>query len=323
MTLRVRKLARASAVLPGLIVVFFVVLSAHGPASAAEEVGRAAENTDAAADAGSAEARAKVLRSRHSAAQSALATSEFGRPLILKSSDADNKVRGEVLAVIDQPMSRLRSALTDPNRWCEILLLTPSIAGCRAQQGSPITLAVRLARRYDQDAKDAFAASFAYTPVASTLDYFAVELDADKGPVGTTKYRIEVEGLALDGGHSVLRMSYSYRYGLKASLATKAYLATKGGDKVGFTRESPDGDPNVLIGGMRGSVERNAMRYYLAIETNVAQGDSAEPLARFEASLDAWLSAIGRYPRQLKETDADIYRRAKREQFATRLTRND
>lgn len=273
----------------------------------------------AAAPASTAANPADKLHQRYEAATAALGKSAFGRPLLLESSDADNKVRGEVLAVMDQPLSRLRSALEAPERWCEILLVTPSVAGCSAEKES---LSVRLARRYDQAPKDAFAASFAFTPTASTPDYVAVELAANTGPVGTTKYRIEVEAMALDAKRSVLRMAYSYRYGLKASLATKAYLATKGGDKVGFSPADSRGDPEVLVGGMRGSIERNAMRYFLAIETNVAQGDAKERASRFTASLDAWLSAIGRYPRQLKETDPDTYRRVKREQFATVVARN-
>lgn len=275
----------------------------------------------AGAGATSAEQPAAELKKRYEAATAALGKSEFGRPLLLESSDADNKVRGEVLAVMDQPLSRLRGALEAPDRWCEILLVTPSVAGCHAEKES---LSVRLARRYDQASKDAFAASFAFKPTASSPDYVSVELAADKGPVGTSKYRIEVEAMALDAQRSVLRMAYSYHYGLKASLATKAYLATKGGDKVGFSRAGNGGDPQVLVGGMRGSVERNAMRYYLAIETNVAQGDAKESASRFTTSLDAWLSAIGRYPRQLKETDPELYRRVKREQFATtKVARND
>jgi hypothetical protein len=261
---------------------------------------------------------ADALRQRYDAASAALANNDFGRPLVLESSDADHRVRGEVLARLDQPLPALRAALEDPQRWCEIMLLTPSITQCVAQAGTPAQLRVRLGRRFDQAPEDGVKAQFSFHPKPSSNDrYSAVQLDADKGPMGTSDYRIEVEALALDDQRSVLRMAYSYRYGLKASLATKLYLATKGGDKVGFTHVDDPGVEDALIGGMRGSVERNAMRYYLAIEAHVAESkESDTPSQRLKASLDRWLEAIAKYPRQIAESDPEAYRRVKRERFA-------
>lgn len=258
-----------------------------------------------------------ALRQRYEAASAALAKNDFGRPIVLESSDKDRRVRGEVLARLDQPLPALRAALEDPQRWCEIMLLTPSITQCVAQPGSPAQLQVRLGRRFDQAPKDGVKAQFAFHPRPSSNDHYShVELTADKGPLGTTDYRIEVEAMALDDKRSVLRMAYSYAYGLKASLATKAYLATKGGDKVGFTHVDGANDKSALIGGMRGSVERNAMRYYLAIEAHVAESrDRETPAQRLNASLDHWLEAIAKYPRQIAESDPDAYRRVKRERF--------
>jgi hypothetical protein len=266
---------------------------------------------------------ADALRQRYEAASAEMAKSDFGRPMILQSSDTDSRVRGEVLALLDQPLPAVQKALQDPARWCEIMLLTPSISRCEAQHGSPAHLAVRLSRKFDQPPDKGAAARFAFHPQASNERYTAVELDAEKGPIGTSDYRIEVEALALDERRSVLRMAYSYRYGLKASLATKAYLATKGGDKVGFTRV--DGQGDARVGGMRGSVERNAMRYYLAIEANVAQSaaNTPAPAARLTASLDRWLDAISQYPRQLAEPDPAAYRRVKQALFKTQVAARD
>lgn len=266
-----------------------------------------------------AEGGADALRQRYEAASAEMKKSDFGRPMVLASSDADSRVRGEVLALIDQPLPALSKALQDPRRWCEIMLLTPSISRCEAQTGADAHLAVRLSRKYDQPPDKGIPARFAFHPQKTSDDrYTAVQLDADKGPVGTSDYRIEVEALALDDRQSVLRMAYSYRYGLKASLATKAYLATKGGDKVGFTRVD-GGKGDQRVGGMRGSVERNAMRYYLAIEANVAQAKADEAAAsRLTASLDRWLDAIAHFPRQLAEPDPTAYRRVKKELFAHR-----
>ena len=255
-------------------------------------------------------ASATSLRQLHAQSAEALKTSAFGRPLTLQSADDKGTLRGEVLVEIAHPLQRVRAMLEDPAAWCEVMLLTPNMSACAVEQGDGKQLAVRLSRSFDQPAKEAYAASFAFKLITSTPDYSHLQLTADRGPIGTRNYRFDVEALALDDKRSVLRMAYSYSYGLKASLATKAYLATKGSDKVGFTA-LPDGSK---VGGMRGSVERNAMRYYLAIETRTSQSGDGTPASRFESSLDGWLAAIEPYP-QLQETDSAAYRAAKLSQF--------
>ena len=162
-------------------------------------------------------------------------------------------------------------------------------------------------------------ASFSFRVQADAPDYSYLVLAADKGPVGTRDYRFDVEALALDANRSVLRMVYAYSYGLTARLATQAYLSTKGSDKVGFSTETDKkSGTSHPVGGLRGSVERNAMRYYLAIEARAAQAPGGDAAARFDKTLDQWLGAIGRYPKQLAEDDAEAYRKTKRAQFAAR-----
>jgi hypothetical protein len=79
---------------------------------------------------------------------------------------------------------------------------------------------------------------------------------------------------------------------------------------VGFTREG-----DAYIGGMRGVVERNTMRYFLAIEAYLA-GLSAPPAQRLDRRLQAWFSATERYPRQLREMDRNTYMTMKRGEVA-------
>jgi len=98
------------------------------------------------------------------------------------------------------------------------------------------------------------------------------------------------------------------------------YLATVGSDKVGFTvtGQSADGQP-VLIKGVRAVVERNTMRYYLAIDSYLAS--SQQPTAsRFEASLQSWFSAAENYPRQLHEVTQPAYLAMKRAEHLRQQT---
>jgi hypothetical protein len=66
---------------------------------------------------------------------------------------------------------------------------------------------------------------------------------------------------------------------------------------------------------MRGLVERNTMRYYLAIESNIG-ALSAPPQARLEKSLRDWFAAIEAYPRQLHELEQDEYLAMKRKEYS-------
>ncbi len=112
-------------------------------------------------------------------------------------------------------------------------------------------------------------------------------------------------------------MSYSYSYGLVARIAMGVYLATFGRNKVGFTvvATEPDGQPR-YIGGMRGVVERNTMRYYLAVEAYL--GALSVPQAvRVETSLRNWYSGIERYPRQLHEMEQAQYLDMKRKEMGS------
>jgi hypothetical protein len=95
-------------------------------------------------------------------------------------------------------------------------------------------------------------------------------------------------------------------------LAMQAYLGTVGSSKVGFTvvGTQPDGERR-FIGGMRGLVERNTMRYYLAIEAFLG-ALGAPPQARLEKRLRDWFAATERYPRQLHEMEQDEYLDMKR-----------
>jgi hypothetical protein len=66
---------------------------------------------------------------------------------------------------------------------------------------------------------------------------------------------------------------------------------------------------------MRGLVERNTMRYYLAVEAFLG-ALSAPPQARVEKSLSDWFAAIERYPRQLHELERGEYLDMKRREYS-------
>jgi hypothetical protein len=76
-------------------------------------------------------------------------------------------------------------------------------------------------------------------------------------------------------------------------------------------QSGPGSGPPGLVGGVRGVMERNTMRYYLAIEAFLG-ALAAPPQARFEKRIRDWFAASERYPLQLHELDRAEYLGMKR-----------
>jgi hypothetical protein len=93
----------------------------------------------------------------------------------------------------------------------------------------------------------------------------------------------------------------------------QAYLATRGRDKVGFSAAAGDQPPGT-IRGTRGVVERNAMRYHLALATYLDSLALPEA-ARTEHRIGAWYDATERHARQLHEMARDDYLAMKRREL--------
>jgi len=129
-----------------------------------------------------------------------------------------------------------------------------------------------------------------------------------------------MEAVALDGRQTFLHFSYSYAYGFAGRLAMKTYLATTGRGKVGFTivNEQAGGEPE-YIHGVRGLVERNTMRYYLAIEAYLG-AVAAPPAEQLEDRLETWFAGTERYPRQSAEVDRAAYLEMKRSEYQRQQT---
>lgn len=252
-----------------------------------------------------------ALRANYAATSARLADSPFHRPLYLDSSEAHGRFEGSIHARIDQSFERVRSTLTTPADWCGVLLLMPNIADCRPSDDKGVsTLSVGLVRKFDDKPEQAMPVRFSFSTQQSD-DGVQIQLQAPDGPLGTHDYRITLEAIPLAADQSFVYLRYAYEYGWAANMAGKAYLASSGSDKVGFSvrGHKPDGSPQ-YIGGLRGAVERNAMRCYLAIESHLAAAAQSQT-ASFDTSLQLWLHAIAQFPRQLKEEDPAAYRAAK------------
>jgi hypothetical protein len=252
--------------------------------------------------------QAAGLRAKHAAVAPQLRGSQFQSPLVLESVETSRSSQGDVYAVLEHPFARVNAALANPANWCDILILHLNVKYCRGTAGTPATLDVRVGRKYDQPLASASQLVFAWRVAGATADYLDVELDAPAGPFGTKDYRILVEAVALDAGHTFMHLGYAFGYGALGQLAMSSYLATIAHDKVGFTAlggSAPGGKPQ-YVGGTRGLAERNTMRYYLAIDAYLDA--LAVPAAQqLDRRLEQWFAATEQYPEQLHEVDRASY----------------
>lgn len=256
------------------------------------------------------------LHAKYAELRNQLSHNQFQKPLYLESSESPNDVTGDIYALIDHPFATAAAALNTPGDWCEILILNINTKYCRASTvGQGSVLNVSIGKKHDQPLDEAYRVEFVYRVAAQTSNYLQVRLNAAQGPLSTRNYRIVLEAVPVDDGRTFIHLSYSYAFGTVGRLAMQVYLGTIGKSKVGFTvaGTQADGQPQ-HIGGTRGVVERNTMRYYLAIEAFLG-ALSAPPQARLEKRLRDWFAASERYPRQLHEMEQSEYLDMKRKEY--------
>lgn len=251
---------------------------------------------------------AAALQERYAALSAQLSNNQFNQPLYLESSEQSDALQGDIYARIDQPYAVASAALQDATQWCDMLILHLNVKGCRVTNlpaGDGISLFV--GRKFDQPLTDAHQFEFKYSVVKRAPDYQQIVLDAPTGPLGTHHYRLVLEIAPIDATHSFLHLSYAYQFGTRARLAMHSYLATLGRNKIGFTKvgTQPNGQP-IYIGGQRGVVERNTMRYYLAIVAYLG-ALSTPPAQQLDRRLNDWYSSIEQYPAQLHELTRQQY----------------
>jgi hypothetical protein len=252
-----------------------------------------------------AHADAGSLRGRYGELREQMRSSSYGRQMHIDSAESSNSLQGDVYAVLDHSFEKVSTALQDPNAWCDIMLLPFNTKGCQA---SGPRLTVRIGRKYDQPVDQAYPITFSFNPLTANAGYLQTRLNAGQGPFGTRDYRIDVEAVPLEGGKTFMHMSYSYGFGGAGRFAMQAYLATAGASKVGFTAN-----------GVRGAVERNAMRYYLAIDSYLDTMD-VPAAQRVEKRIDRWFTQTERYPKQLHEMDRTTYVTMKRSEYDRQQT---
>jgi len=249
------------------------------------------------------------LQARHASLQAHLAKSPFGRPMHVESTVNGGAHKGDIHAVVEQPYATVSAALAQPAHWCDILTLQVNVKRCQASSGSLLAFITRKPR---DGVGDAHQIEFRFDVPAKRADYLEVKLNSASGPMGTRDYQIRLEATPLDARRTFLHLTYAYTLGTMARLAMETYLAGPGRDKTGFTiaGRKPDGAP-VYVDGVRGVVERSAMRYYVAIEASLPPGQA------LDTRLTRWYSGVERYPQLRERVGREEYVEMKRREAAS------
>ena len=289
---------RSSRAIALLLAALLTLLAPIGAALAAVAQG------DHAADTGP----AALLRARHESIRPQLEKNSFGRPLFLVSVEGNRDLNGEAYGVVDHPFERVSAALAEASNWCHILILPFNTKHCTTEDGRTLTLYV--GRKNHEPIERAYRLDFAFQPVARSPEYLKRVLKSESGPLGTRNYVITLEAAKLDDRRSIIHLSYSYAYGTISKIAMQTYLATVGSSKVGFSTLD-EGSGKRLVGGMRGVMERNTMRYFLAIEAFL-NSLTAPQGQQLEKRLNEWYAYSEKYRKQLWEMERDEYLAMKR-----------
>ena len=251
--------------------------------------------------------------------RSKLSHNPFGVPVYVQSLDQGDLLTAEVYGQVDYPLERLKAALAEPDGWCGLLALTLNVKACiHDKHDEHRWLTLYMGRKFYQPPDKTNQVRFQFQPAVSTPGYFEVALSAADGPLGTRDYRIVMQATSIPEG-TLIHIRSAYRSSTASQWATSLYLTTLGRGKIGFSADGVDSDGQPkYVEGVRGTIERNTMRYYLALQAALETWDLPTN-DRFEARIQHWFALTERYRPQLHEMDRAEYLHAKRQEHINQL----
>jgi hypothetical protein len=242
-----------------------------------------------------------------------------GSSLQVRSTEEDGLLGAEVNGMIEYPFSRVKEALTAPAAWCDFIPLVFNVKSCiHSVRNDRTLLTLFIGRKFFEPPEDALQLEYVFRILKQEEDQLRVLLIASEGPHGTRAYRIEVEAHADADGRTFIRLNSSFRPSLRSKFATGIYLSTTGSDKIGFSVVGKEGGKLLYVGGTKGIVERNAMRYYMALKAYLDTLHVPEE-NRLDARLNAWFDLTQEHPRQLYEMSKREYLSTKRKERGYQL----
>ena len=252
--------------------------------------------------------------------QPRLAQSPFQRELALDSTEASERLSGDIYATLDAPLANLELVNRSPLRWCEILLLLSNTKSCVVgRQDEAPSLQMRMGTKGPQALATTTPMNFRFETSAPQATVLETHLSSNSGPMGTKDGKLRVQAIAVGPNKSFIHLHYSYSSSLAGRLATGVYLQTLGRGKVGFSKEQAEASRPAdahWVGGVRGIIERNTMRYFMGLSCALQFAGTEAPTQRFAQMAPCWYDDTERYPQQLHEMGRSEYLEMKRAEYA-------
>lgn len=245
----------------------------------------------------------------------ALDQNAYGIPVYINSRDEDNTMIGVIYGVIKHPFVVLSEALRTPANWCEIAPLHLNVKACTYQSVKDYCqLVFYSGRKFYEKADDVYQLAYRFEVMQQDRNFVDVRMSAADGPAGTSDYQLKIQAIPLTESLSFLYFSYSYKYNFITSMGMGTYLATLGRGKLGFSITGKDDKGNpIYVEGVRGIIERNAVRYYLAIQSYLDTLDISTA-QRFKARISKWFDLTEKHHLQLYEMDKTDYLQYKQQE---------
>ncbi len=229
-------------------------------------------------------------------------------PFYVESSVNKNASYVDIYGTIKYPFDIVKNELLIPANWCGIVLLHPDIKACTYKKMDTWLLNIYNVNKFSKPLEAAYQMKFAYRVSGLQPEYFDIALTAHEGPSHTKDHQLGFEAIPLEKNTTFIHLRYSFGYSALGYFLMKIF----GGAKIGFSIIGTDSAGNpVYAGGLRGSVERDVVCYYLAIlaylDTLKAPSDQ-----RFEKRIRQWYALAARYKKQLLEMGKEEYLTYKR-----------
>lgn len=245
--------------------------------------------------------------------KSGLRTTLPGTHINLVSSEQDDVLSAEVNSILHTPFETVAAALIQADNWCQVMPLHFNIKACtHGTINGDDQLTVYSGRKIYETPEDSYQMTYQFEVIQRDESQLSLRLRAEHGPVGTSDYLIELDAMPVAEG-TLLHIRSSYQPSWLSSMLTSTYLSTLGRDKVGFSLIDQGGELHP-VKGIKGIIERNVMRYQLAIDTFLST-HSLPKATRHETALASWFAQNEVYADQLHEMDEAEYLEIKRAEW--------
>ena len=228
----------------------------------------------------------------------------FGIPLGWSDDNGRYRVTAHTEIATADGWKSIRGALESAATWCRVSLLVPDVRGCQVNEGEQTVITLSLRSGGTEAVRE-----IEHVLRVDNMDpqLIHVVFRADRAAMGVREAGLSV--VARQGTTGVeLELEYGLRPSIRSRLATSAYLAGKADNRPGISYSTSSDGTREYVTGLRALIERNAMRYFLALLATLETNNLA-------STIDAWYDMASRYKADLPEQNKEEYTESRHRLF--------